>query len=156
MGPTGWVEAKSLAESFFTVLTGGPLGPEERLPRVADGTDIAVFSIYAVVLFLSNWVFRKTVVDSIARAAGVLKQSKIDKFSQATMELLNYGVFAVVGMIIVPKQPWSWPSAQWWEGYTSLGSPDYPGPHSKMSQALCAYYILYASRYMANIFSVLK
>ena len=106
-------------------------------------------------LFLSNWVFRKTVVDSIARAAGVLKQSKIDKFSQATMELLNYGVFAVVGMIIVPKQPWSWPSAQWWEGYTSLGSPDYPGPHSKMSQALCAYYILYASRYMANIFSVL-
>lgn len=61
--------------------------------------------------------------------------------------------FTIFGLLIVPKQPWAWPSTQWWEGFTKIGSAGYPGPHSKMSNALCCYYIMYASRYFQGMVS---
>lgn len=64
------------------------------------------------------------------------------------MEAFFYGGFAFVGLIIVPAQPFSWPSVHWWINFKT-------GEHSIMRQDLRCYYLMYAARYMQAIVSVL-
>jgi len=76
------------------------------------------------------------------------KQKAVQKYAQAATEAMFYGSFALVGLAIVPSQPFFWPSSKWWIDFST-------GQHSYMRQDLRCYYIMYASRYMQAIVSVL-
>lgn len=59
-----------------------------------------------------------------------------------------YGTFTMIGIAIVPSQPWAWPSANWWLGFDS-------GSHLTMRSDLRCFYILYAARYIQAAVTVL-
>jgi ceramide synthetase len=66
------------------------------------------------------------------------------------MEAWIYGAFSVIGLLIVPSQPWVWPSAQWWIGFADPGAP-----HAVMRDDLRCYYLLYAARYFQGFVTTL-
>jgi hypothetical protein len=39
---------------------------------------------------------------------------EVQKFAQASLEMVFYGAFTVFGLLIVPQQEWFWPSRKWW------------------------------------------
>jgi len=76
------------------------------------------------------------------------RSNAVQKYAQASMEAIFYGSFTIIGLAIVPSQPTSWPSDQWWINFKT-------GEHSMMRQDLRCYYIMYASRYLQGIVSCL-
>lgn len=76
------------------------------------------------------------------------KKDAVEKFAQAGVEVMFYGLFTIIGLAVVPSQPFAWPSAKWWEDFKS-------GSHMVMGQDLRCYYIAYAARYLQGIVSCL-
>mmetsp|Transcript_36879 Transcript_36879/g.47660 ORF Transcript_36879/g.47660 Transcript_36879/m.47660 type:complete len:260 (+) Transcript_36879:466-1245(+) len=71
------------------------------------------------------------------------------------MEQLFYGSFTYFGMIMVLNQPWAWPSKFWWLDFDKKDETTGHSVHSYMTEAVAAYYILYAARYLQGMLSVL-
>ena len=79
-----------------------------------------------------------------------IKQEISFKLSQSIIESLNYGLAFFMGLIVILKQDWIWPSKLWWEGYYINNS------HSIIQIDLSLYYILYVARYVqATIFCLI-
>eukprot|EP01065_Artemidia_motanka_P014191 TRINITY_DN1816_c0_g1_i1.p1 TRINITY_DN1816_c0_g1~~TRINITY_DN1816_c0_g1_i1.p1 ORF type:complete len:323 (+),score=103.81 TRINITY_DN1816_c0_g1_i1:117-1085(+) len=124
-------------------------------------SDVVVFAVYAAVTFAFNWLVRLFVVEPLARwvlvpapssprfgnsaAARRSRKQDVEKFSQSAMEAIFYGAFAVMGMIIVPQQDWSWPSSGWW---------DYDRTNPVWKDDMRCYYILYCARYFQGGVSI--
>ena len=45
------------------------------------------------------------------------KKSAIEKYAQSAMEFIFYGSYTLIGLGVVPNQPWIWPSENWWNVY---------------------------------------
>jgi len=122
-----------------------------RKPILHDGTDVYVTALYALGFFVLNWGLRLLVVEPLAAMMLGKKsasRAKVQKFAQSSLEMIFYGSFTVFGLLIVPQQPWFWPSENWWIGFkegATLAIPD----------DLKAYYLMYAARYMQGVVSVL-
>mmetsp|Transcript_9789 Transcript_9789/g.13903 ORF Transcript_9789/g.13903 Transcript_9789/m.13903 type:complete len:328 (+) Transcript_9789:35-1018(+) len=150
----GVVESRAQLADFGATLQrlGAPaIGGEEYLSR-GSAVDAWVAGIYALGIFCLTWSLRKLVVEPLARMLvfrGLKprrQQIFVQKFTQSAMEAVAYGSFAVMGLIIVRSQPWSWPSTLWWRGLYSEGPEN---PHLKMRADLRCYYILYGARYFS-------
>merc|ERR1719277_605494 len=59
-----------------------------------------------------------------------------------------YACFTLLGLLVVPSQPFLWPSSQWWEGFLDPRS-------SLMRVDIQCYYFLYMGRYAQAVISVL-
>lgn len=123
------------------VVAALPSAPPD-LPR-----DRAVFGIFTVAFFLLNWGTRLAVVEPLVRNLLGVKPAQVQKFAQSAIEAAFYGVFTVIGLIVVPAQVWVWPSAKWWIGFAD-------GGHEIMRSDLRCYYIMYVARYAQGIVSV--
>eukprot|EP00439_Symbiodinium_sp_Y106_P053402 s4713_g7.t1 len=119
-----------------------PQGPPE-LPR-----DVQVLVFFVLAIFIMNWSVRIVLVEPLARLVVGVRGDVLVKFSQSVLEALIYGTFSLIGISIVPAQPWSWPSANWWRGFDS-------GEHLVMRSDLRCFYILYGARYIQAAVTVL-
>ena len=142
-------EAQLLLSSFGSA-TQGSRAPERQL-------DFYVACFFCAAILAVNWGVRLALVQPLARVllggAGSRSPSrafraKCVKFSQAMMEFWLYGSFTVIGLYVVPRQPWIWPSKHWWIGFSS-------GAHAAMRDDLRCYYLLYGARYVQSCVSVL-
>jgi hypothetical protein len=111
---------------------------------------VLVFLLLSAGVFFVNWGLRKAVVEPLAAKLLGAKstKSKVQKFAQSCMEMVFYGAFTVFGALVVPGQTWFWPSKLWWSDYKS-------GKMLFVTDALKAYYLLYAARYAQGIVSCL-
>jgi len=138
--------------------------------RPSMSRDLAVCAIFSLVFFALTWGLRFITETLLCMKLPSLKKSVVQKFSQSVTEILFYGTFAVIGLIVVPQQDWSWPSASWWiagdiaeheERVQKLLSVGEAKPsfefqaHEAMRADLRCYYILYAARYIQCGISVL-
>jgi hypothetical protein len=146
-------ESQLLLGALGDALAGGP-AQEPAANLYKPGVDVVVLLIFASALFIFNWGTRIAVFDPLAHslttgsAAGAA--SRREKFGQSASEALFYGGSFVLGLCVVPRQPWIWPSAQWWIGKD--GTPD--GPYAKISDELKCYILLYIARYVQGLVSV--
>jgi ceramide synthetase len=144
----------------------------DRVPMVGSGIDVVVFIVFTLGLLAINWGVRFFIVQPFARV--ILRgppptgnmtaerqriiekkiETKVQKFGQTAMEQLFYGSFTYFGMIMVLNQPWAWPSKHWWLDFDKK-DPSGHSIHSYMTEAVAAYYILYAARYFQGMLSVL-
>ena len=60
-------DAKALATDFFSVVIGGELGPEERIPKLSHYVDLYIFLLYAAAMLAINWSVRIVLVQPFAR-----------------------------------------------------------------------------------------
>jgi ceramide synthetase len=111
---------------------------------------VLVFLLLSAGVFFVNWGLRKALVEPLAAKLLGAKstKSKVQKFAQSCMEMVFYGAFTVFGALVVPGQTWFWPSKLWWSDYKS-------GKMLFVTDALKAYYLLYAARYAQGIVSCL-
>lgn len=153
---TAWKESVVLLQALGDMLLSiNGDAPLERTPKMDGHVDLLVCLIYTVGLLVLNWGLRLVVIDNVAwKVLSKTTPKKVEKFTQSVMEIIFYGVFSVIGLIIVPNQPWAWPSALWWKGYSQLDMTE-ANEFMRMSDALSCFYILYAARYLQNIVSVL-
>jgi hypothetical protein len=138
-----------LLSSFRASLAGSPDGKVTHAKDVVSEFTILVY--LACSIFLLNWGLRKAFVEPIARTLLGPKadRKKREKFSQSAMEMIFYGVFSLVGYVIVRQQPWIWPSNQWWQVFKT-GRETHP-----FGVDLRAFYLLYAARYLQALASVM-
>lgn len=101
--------------------------------------DVGVFFVMVAVLFIFNWGTRYLVIEPLL-ARRQFKEKVKEKFAQSFMEMIFYGAFSVIGLLIVIRQDWIWPSSQWWIGWRD-------GAHEAMRSDLRCYYLAYAARY---------
>ena len=142
-------EAALLLKSFTR--DEAELGARAPLPRL-DGF---VFVLFIAAQLALNWALRLIIARPLAnfllatpdRPTRAFRRMVV-KFSQACLELLVYGSFALIGLVIVPSQPWFWPSKHWWIGFAD-------GGHEVMRDDLRCYYLLYGARYVAGFVNVL-
>lgn len=96
------------------------------------------------------FIIRNKLKLNIETSSKNLKQEISFKLSQSIIEALNYGLAFIMGLIVILKQEWIWPSKLWWEGYYINNS------HSIIQIDLSLYYILYVARYIqAKIFCLI-
>lgn len=126
------------------------LNARAPLPRL-DGM---VFVLFIVAQLVLNWALRLFIARPLGNyLLGTLRRptrafrGMVVKFSQACLELLVYGGFALLGLLVVPSQPWFWPSKHWWIGFAE-------GGHEVMRDDLRCYYLLYGARYVAGFVNV--
>lgn len=110
--------------------------------------DMPIVGALTIVFFLLNWGTRLLLVSPVVRWSLGLKTGMRIKFEQSVMEALIYGAFTVIGLRVVPSQEWVWPSANWWIDFDK-------GLHLSMRSDLRCYYLMYISRYIQGIVSVL-
>ena len=142
-------EAALLLKSFTR--DENELGARAPLPQL-DGF---VFVLFIAAQLALNWALRLIIARPLAnfllatpdRPTRAFRRMVV-KFSQACLELLVYGSFALIGLVIVPSQPWFWPSKHWWIGFAD-------GGHEVMRDDLRCYYLLYGARYVAGFVNVL-
>uniref|UniRef100_A0A7S2JE31 TLC domain-containing protein n=1 Tax=Alexandrium andersonii TaxID=327968 RepID=A0A7S2JE31_9DINO len=132
----------TMARGSKTEIAALPMGPPD-IPR-----DRRIFTVFAVTIFMMNWGLRLLVVEPFARVCVGLKGPQVAKFAQSTLEAVMYGGFAILGFWVVPKQDFVWPSEKWWRGFSE-------GGHEIMRLDLRCYYILYVSRYLQALVSVM-
>ncbi|CAE7450843.1 unnamed protein product [Symbiodinium pilosum] len=138
---------------LLTGLVTSIFGPAESRNALPQGPpvlprDVYVLVFFVLAIFLMNWTLRLAVVEPFARLAVGIRGDTLVKFSQSVLEAIIYGTFAIIGISIVPAQPWSWPSANWWRGFDS-------GEHLIMRSDLRCFYILYGARYIQAAVTVL-
>merc|ERR1712021_137810 len=144
-------ETARILVAFFGFLTGNEPKAKPRAPITEGYTDLLVFLLLSALVFFLNWGLRKLVVEPLAaKLLGLksTKKAKVQKFAQSCMEMVFYGAFTVFGAYVVPGQTWFWPSSAWWSEHSS-------GKSLLITDALKAYYLLYASRYAQGIISCL-
>lgn len=109
--------------------------------------DLAVFAVCTLVMFLFNWFVRLFFVEPFIKSFLGIRGSVVQRFAQSVMEIIFYGSFTILGLLVVPRQIWSWPSSLWWSGWIA-------GGHEIMRADLRFYYILYVARYFQGGISV--
>mmetsp|Transcript_37310 Transcript_37310/g.106573 ORF Transcript_37310/g.106573 Transcript_37310/m.106573 type:complete len:657 (+) Transcript_37310:44-2014(+) len=138
-----------LLHSFCTMVTGPSSGAEALALAPPDvRRDRPVFAMFATAFFIFNWTVRLLLVEPLVRCALRLRRDQLAKFTQSVMEIIFYGGFTVLGLLVVPTQEWVWPSAKWWLGFAD-------GGHELMRSDLRCYYIMYMARYFQAGVSVL-
>lgn len=138
---------------LVTGLVTSITGTEEQRAALPQTTpekerDAFVIAFFVVAIFEVNWALRLLVVEPLTRLIIGSRGDPLIKFSQSVLEALVYGTFTIIGIAIVPNQPWSWPSSNWWKGFDS-------GDHLIMRSDLRCFYILYAARYIQAAVTVL-
>jgi len=144
-----WAEASALVGALGSAVAGGE--QTEATNHNKGQLDAGVAMVFAAGLFVFNWGSRKGLLEPVAR--GLLlppgaTQAQVDKFGQSASEALFYGLSFVLGMFVVPRQPWIWPSALWWKDKPS-------GSHGELCDDLKCYILLYFARYFQGVFSCL-
>lgn len=121
--------------------------------REKGATDACVAVIFALALFAFNWGTRKGLLEPLGRTClpSSHTAAQVDKFGQSASEALFYGCSFVIGCIVVPRQPWIWPSELWWKGKTVPPSVD--GEHALLCDDLKCYILLYFGRYLQGVVS---
>merc|ERR1719199_909845 len=104
-------ESARILTAFSCQLFGSDVKSKLRPPVTEGYTDLLVFALLSMLLFVLNWGFRKAVVEPVAaRLLGVSStRAKVQKFAQSSLEMMSYGLFSVFGALIVPGQDWFWP-----------------------------------------------
>ena len=146
-------DGRSMASpNVFNRRAIGHVAPTTRAPEFA--MDVKVSVIYCVAFFVLNWFVRACVVEPLARRLMGFKKgesrggrAKVQKFAQSALEMVFYGTFTIIGALLVPQQPWFWPSTEWWRGT--------PTKTLATSAALRCYYLAYGARYVAAMANVL-
>lgn len=115
----------------------------QALPEGAPDVsrDAWVLAVFTIGIFLANWGIRLILVFPVARIFLGMRDDQLVKFARSVMEALIYGSFAAIGIAIVPSQPFSWPSENWWKNFST-------GEHLIMRSDLRCYYLLYGARYL--------
>lgn len=142
-------ELEVLLRGLATTLTGSQ-AERSKLPEAEPDLtrDACVVGVFTVIVFLINWGVRLLFVEPFAKATLNLQKTQLVKFAQSASEAMFYGTFAYIGIRIVPSQPWSWPSDNWWKDFST-------GSHLTMRSDLRCYYLLYEARYLQAAVSVL-
>ena len=104
-----WAEASALLGALGSAVAGGE--QTEATNHNKGQLDASVAMVFAAGLFVFNWGSRKGLLAPVAR--GLLlppgaTQAQVDKFGQSASEALCYGLSFVLGMFVVPRQPWIW------------------------------------------------
>ena len=120
-------EASLLASSLAAAIGGGSARPPTNTPKVE--LDAAVVIVFAAALFAFNWGTRMLLLDPLAwklTPEGKSQKKTVEKFGQSASEALFYGASFVVGLCVVPRQDWIWPSSLWCvaTGYASSHVPN--------------------------------
>lgn len=115
--------------------------------------DAAVAVVFALGLFVFNWGSRKGLLEPLARSvlSAGHTSAQVDKFGQSASEALFYGLSFAVGLCVVPRQAWVWPSELWWKGKTV--PPVDGGEHDMLCDDLKCYILLYFGRYLQGVVS---
>jgi ceramide synthetase len=163
----GLIETQHLTWALKkTIIEGKDSGSPTRLPKLGSGEDVVVFIILTFALGAFNWGVRLFVVKPCVRRLlwkknnqfekniSLRKEQKVDKFSQTAMELLFYGLFSYMNIIVFFSQRWSWPSERWWIDYEKVDTASEYSVHSYMTETVAAYFLLYGARYTQSVLSV--
>jgi len=116
--------------------------------------------IFAVTFFCLTWGIRLLVIEPLARLLfPKLEGTQLKKFSQSVMEVLNYGTFSFIGLVVVPSQTWFGKEFLLDSSRPRVFPSPIPGftegGHEIMRSDLQCYYIMYIARYFQGIISVL-
>lgn len=136
-----------LLNDFFNSLSG-----EQVTSRSApEPDDYLIVLALAAVIFVLQWAIRfiiivpmGSVLLSINPNPKTMAVRKI-KFAQSSMEMVIYGIFFVVGCMIVTKQPWCWPADDWFS---------HREKHTEMRNDFRLFYLLYGARYLQGLVNV--
>eukprot|EP00913_Durusdinium_trenchii_P034772 g32527.t1 len=123
------------------VVDASIVGSEEQRAALPHATpqkerDAFVIAFFVVAIFEANWALRLLVVEPMVRLVIGIRGDQLIKFSQSVLEALVYGTFTVIGIAIVPNQPWAWPSANWWKGFDSGHTQALLGAGDSMTRLL--------------------
>lgn len=141
-------EIGTLLQGLWVTFTGSESEKQVMPSAMPDvGRDVPVICTLTVAIFLLNWGIRLLLVSPLLMRFLTLELATRRKFEQSVMELLIYAAFSIIGLRIVPWQPWAWPSSRWWKGY-------HEGEHAMMRSDLRCYYLMYMARYIQGIISV--
>jgi ceramide synthetase len=142
-------ETQILIDGLLTAMKGDPVAVAKLPSSAPEFTrDVSVFAIFSIIMFVFNWGTRLLLVENFA--AAVLKMHRKtmrEKWSQSAMEVIFYGGFTILGLYVVPKQEWVWPSVLWWKGFKE-------GGHEFMRSDLRCFYLLYGARYFQGLVSI--
>jgi ceramide synthetase len=149
---TPFQEASNLLIALGQTLSGADasgLSSNAQRLTTEGHLDVYVFLLFTIMQFLINWGVRMLMVEPIAANILLRQNTKktVDKFGQSAMEALFYGGYTVIGVLLVPRQPWIWPSSNWWMGFAE-------GKHDLIRADLRCYYLLYGSRYLQGLISI--
>jgi len=109
--------------------------------------DLSVCAVFSLFFFIVNWGLR-FLIDPILQRVFKMTRTQRQKFAQSALEVVFYGTFTILGLCVVPRQEWAWPSDSWWKGFAN-------GGHEVMRSDLRCYYLMYVSRYFQGAISVL-
>ena len=143
------------ASALLSALTGAFRGVEQQAATNTNKgqLDAGVAALFALGLFVFNWGSRKGLLEPLARRClpDGYKKAQVDKFGQSASEALFYGLSFLVGLCVVPRQAWIWPSEVWWKGKTV--PPVAGGEHDMLCDDLKCYILLYFGRYLQGVLS---
>jgi len=146
----GAIEELNLQLHALRSVTLGPKGAVEALPSAGPdfSRELPVLAIYAFVFFVFSWGARFCVIDPLLTRCLGMRSAKLRRCSQSVMEAMIYGAFSVFGLLVVPSQPWVWPSERWWSGVAW-------GGHLVIRSDVRCYYLMYLARYVQMLISVM-
>ena len=150
----------SLLSDMLTSVFGGDAS---KLPHAEPSfpEDWYVMAYMVLLCLAANWGLRLLFVEPFARLAllsttgdNAFIHKRSAKMAQSVMEIIFYGSFFVVGLLILIDQPWLWPSSEWW---SASGGAENQGNNLSMTMRsdFRAFYMLYGARYMQGFLSVL-
>ena len=140
-------EGGAMLGVVWSVMTGAEVStPATNENKGLNDAIIAV--MYAVLIFVVNWSLRLLVIKPLL--SSYLSEKMSQKFGQSVIEALFYGASFWLGYVIVLRQPWIWPSSDWWDGMKQQDPP-----HRYFGDDLKCYILLYMGRYLQAVVSVL-
>lgn len=114
--------------------------------------DVCITLIYAAVIFVLYWGVRFFVIMPLGKRVlreEAARSQALTKYTRCLMELIYHAIYLAMCLLIVPRQPWIWPSENWWIGFAEESKP-----HALMRDDLRCYYLLYAARYVQALVTV--
>mmetsp|Transcript_18316 Transcript_18316/g.29798 ORF Transcript_18316/g.29798 Transcript_18316/m.29798 type:complete len:348 (+) Transcript_18316:42-1085(+) len=146
------------SEFLQTLFSGNSLGELDPSALDSSSTEnkpfpVVLFWELTLIQFIMNAIVRMLIVQPLAKQlllanagrARKVTHLRVVKFSQATLEMLFYSVYFVMGWRIVQSQPYLWPSTLWW-----TNQPD----NRFITNDASFFYIAYCARYMQNFIFV--
>ena len=104
---------------------------------------------YFVALKLFGWLVANPVASlafgAVSRKGDAKTAARKAKFVSAACEMAVYSSSFVVGSVLLWRQPWVWPTSEWWRG----------GPQARVEKGMGFFYVAYAARYVAMLVLVL-
>jgi len=109
-----------------------------------------MFLELSVTQFLLTYIFRQGLVEPLSKVIlyrhavrpRMVSKSRIIKFSQSVAEATTYAAFFFMGYRVVRRQPWIWPSREWWTEQPSSAI---------LTKGAAFFYVTYAARYTGGI-----